>query len=494
MVSPRVFKNDTELQLVSTRYNPYFTMTPVLNFVLIFFVQLATAQFPEDVNRVTEAPSRRQSNPEPAILGKLGNFFLDFDEAFGRYYAPKIDAEDAAKEQLYGKTQASRADYFDRIRENYRDLQKRVGSALGNNVDLSILSDFLGVNVRNKDDGQLVDVSLPFLPMKLRVNSNSVKSDARTKSSTTQDEDFIPITTESSRTAFVSNLELGNVKVEVGSRSSDESPRVLVDINQPSEQARSSRQRVKTAPREVDYAQRDTEDFSSRKVEEFEPTESFQAVDSTISGRILGDVLYSESTFDKIMKRVIKDSMWLLDSDLSPSKAFQRLNRFTQQVLQPQGKSEDHDRTSKTSDGKKQSFADEKTEHRLSSTEGTPFKINKSPKPLHYEVDNKPNTIQLDIVPQSDFEIPRRNEQNILLAFTLEGVPLKLKIPANVQEPLLFLHETLSAADVSLNIPINSYDDLEAAGKEILQLGAEPSKIQIDLIKELVKSSATELP
>lgn len=469
------------------------------NIILFFFVQAATAQFLEDVNRDT-TEARKESSPDTAFLGKLGNLFLDFDEAFGRYTGPKIDAENAAKEQLYDKTQSSRSNYFGRIRENYRNLQKRVGSALGINGDLSLISDFLGINVQNRDGNPLVDVSLPFLPMKLSVNSKQAKNTVEVVPPTSTNEDSVAVDNvpEQRKLDLETNLQLGNMKIEVGSKSSEEMPRVSIDIKQPNSQARSSRPKVgnentiqnaesefiKEGMRKLnqdlkmssilELVPEDAKDLSSRRGNEFVVTESSKD-DTEISGRILGDVLYSESTFDKIMKRVIKDSMWFLDSDLSPSKTFERLNRFTQNILQPSEKS-GHDLSTKRLSAQKKQSDHEDNEHQLSSKSETLRKKDKSQKPLHYEVEDKPNSgkIRSDIIPQSgsEFKLQSRHEENILLAFTLEGVPLKLRIPAEVENPLRFLHEALTAADVALNVPISSYDDLEPAGKEVLQMGS----------------------
>lgn len=478
-------------------------MACAFNIILFFFVQAATAQFLEDVNRdTTEAPSRKESSPDTAFLGKIGNLFLDFDEAFSRYTGPKVEAENRAKEQLYDKTQSSRANYFGRIRENYRNLQKRVGSALGIDGDLSLISDFLGINVQNRDGNPLVDVSLPFLPMKLSVNSKQAKNTVEVVSPTSANENSVTVDNipEQRKLDLENNLQLGNLKIKVGSKSSEEMPSVSIDIKQPNSQARSSRPKVgnenQVQNTQSEYIKegmqkfnqdlklsnlfestlKDAEVFSSRKGNAFAATESSETEDHTKnSGRILGDVLYSESTFDKIMKRVIKDSMWFLDSDLSPSKTFERLNRFTLNILQPSEKSGDDLSTKRLSAQKKQSEHEDK-EHQPSFITETLRKRDASQKPLHYEVEDKPNSgkIRLDILPQSgsEFKLQSQHEENILLAFTLEGVPLKLRMPAEVGNPLRFLHEALTAAEVALNVPINSYDDLEPAGKEVLQMGS----------------------
>ncbi|GFY51852.1 hypothetical protein TNIN_246991 [Trichonephila inaurata madagascariensis] len=78
----------------------------------------------------------------------------------------------------------------------------------------------------------------------------------------------------------------------------------------------------------------DTE-ISPRIGREFERSESPVTEDSTVSGRILGDVLYSESTFDKIMKRVMEDKKWVIDSDFAPSRLAENIRLASKKLREP---------------------------------------------------------------------------------------------------------------------------------------------------------------
>lgn len=63
-------------------------------------------------------------------------------------------------------------------------------------------------------------------------------------------------------------------------------------------------------------------------------------------------------------------------------------------------------------------------------------------------------------------------KETVILAFTSDGVPLKLRVGPEIDNPIQYLHKVLQSAGVSLNIPVESYDDLEPVGKEVLKLGS----------------------
>ncbi|GBM87840.1 hypothetical protein AVEN_58704-1 [Araneus ventricosus] len=452
----------------------------------VFFlsVHFACAQVLEDpilgpsIARSSNRP--RPSDPVSAFLSGLGNLILDIDETFARQTAPKGNAEDEMKQQMYGRPRSGTG-YFNRIRENYRDIQRRLGKSLGI-LDLRMSSDLGSVNVQNKGPESLIDASLPSLPIQVAVSSNR---GLKTSDNVNDISELTNIEPEQISPRFTSSFKLGNTEINVDSK---------MDLLQPSELLKNVENQIKKALEDIrmtndknggsqteENAQekkRDkrpelenesnlaTKEFSSRSGNEFESSESSEVDDSSPEGRILGDVLYSESTFDKLTKRVMKDAKWAIDLKVFPSRVVEKLKQF--------------------SDKATENIAPKKTEEAtISRIPQQPkrdavkqdFKKRKSLKPLSNDLETVLNDEKINIIPQQDinpkFEMQdsKRQKDSIILAFTPEGVALKLRMGPEVINPLKFLHKVLSAYGVSLNIPVVSYDDIEPVGREILQLG-----------------------
>ncbi|CAL1281434.1 unnamed protein product [Larinioides sclopetarius] len=456
----------------------YKMMKAIICVVFFLGVRLARAQVLEDnipdpsISRNSNRP--RPSDPVSVFLSGLGNLILDIDETFSRQTTPKVNAEDRVKEQMYGRPRSG-TNYFNRIRENYRDIQRRLGQSLGI-LDIRMTSDLGSVNVQNKGPESLVDVSLPSLPMKLAVSSNrgfTASDDGNDISKTTK------IEPQQISPRFTSNLKLGNAEINMDSK---------IDPLQPSELLKSVENQIKKALEDIRLTNDknggsqtkeihqekldkrpelnlDNKEFSSRSGNEFESSESSEVDDSSPEGRILGDVLYSESTFDKLTKRVMKDAKWAIDPKLFPSRISEKLKQF--------------------SDKATENIVPKKTEETISKIPQQPkldavkqdFKKRKSLKPLSNNLEAVLNNENINFIPQQDinakFETQDINhlQDSIILAFTPEGVPLKLRMGPEIINPLKFLHKVLSTYGVSLNIPVVSYDNIEPIGREILQLG-----------------------
>ncbi|GFT55398.1 uncharacterized protein NPIL_127371 [Nephila pilipes] len=435
---------------------------------------------------------RRIPDSVSTFLSELGDLFLNIDETFSRQTAPKVDTEDRMKERMYGRPRSG-SDYFERIRQNYRDIQRRVGESLGI-LDFRMSSNLGSVNVQSKDSKSAVDVSLPFLPIKLSLNSNPTLKDSTQADDSVQvvTTDFGTFLEEQNVPHFVSNIKVGSTEIDMESNlASTLPPDVSTTIEQFNDEMNSEHNQNQNHLTEIEGSNHDSKEesipdtldreFSPRLGRDFGSTEPSVTEDSTIAGRILGDVLYSESTFDKIMKRVMKDKKWIIDSDLVPSRIVEKVKRASEKVSSPNGevsmakddiqKHEDHTGTSPAQD--------EKVDHPIESN----LKKRQSLRPLNNNFEKRrrhETETKLNLSPQLIKEsqpLIMNNEPNtfskekVILAFTPDGVPLKLRMGPEIRNPLKFLHKVLSTYDISLNIPVGSYDDIDPAGKEVLQLG-----------------------
>ncbi|GFY51851.1 uncharacterized protein TNIN_246981 [Trichonephila inaurata madagascariensis] len=132
------------------------------------------------------------------------------------------------KEQMYGRPRHGPS-YFERVRQNYRDIQKRVGESLGM-LDFRLLSNLGSVNVQSKGSKSVVDVSLPFLPMKMSVNSNPVLEDS------TQIDDLIRASTTDSEIdpernmPHLTDVDMGNAEIVMESNFASTLPPHTLNI------------------------------------------------------------------------------------------------------------------------------------------------------------------------------------------------------------------------------------------------------------------------
>ncbi|XP_055933867.1 uncharacterized protein LOC129963482 [Argiope bruennichi] len=455
--------------------------------IFILHMHFACAQVFEEP--IPNPPIRRPrpSDPVSSFLSGLGNLFLDIDETFAKQTAPKVNTEDRVKEQMYGRPRSG-ASYFNRIRENYRDVQRRLGESLGI-LDIRMSSDLGSVDVQNQGQESSVDVSLPFLPVKLAVNSNrdskaSDKVNAIRESTTIEPEQISP--------RFTSSFKLGNTEINLDSK---------LDPIQPSELLKNIENQIKKALKDIritngkiDPAQIETDiqekkidndpnlenelnlnskEFSSRSGSKFESSESSVADESGPEGRILGDLLYSESAFDELTKRVMKDAKWVIDPKVFPSRVVEKLKQLSDSATESTTSAD----IVKSKVPKKTKDATIPKFPQKQDTSKQDFKKRKSLKPLSNDLETVLIDEKISFIPEQDnnlhFDIQdiQRPKDSIILAFTPEGVPLKLRMGPEVLNPLKFLHKALSSYGVSLNIPVISYDDIEPVGREILQLG-----------------------
>ncbi|GFX62500.1 uncharacterized protein TNCV_413421 [Trichonephila clavipes] len=453
-----------------------------VQYVLPQVIDETVTDYPVRVSR------RRTSDSVSTFLSGLGDLLLNIDETLGRQTAPKVNTEDVMKEQMYGRPRHG-PNYFERVRQNYRDIQKRVGESLGM-LDFRLLSNLGSVNVQSKGSKSIVDVSLPFLPMRMSVNSNPVLEDS------TQTDDLIRASTTDSEIdpkrnmPHLTDVDMDNAEIVMESNFASTLPPHTLNIEPFSNKVNfelnkhGAHQALLEAEQPNLASKEDQSDFMDKEISarigrEFKRTEPPVTEDSTVSGRILGDVLYSESTFDKIMKRAMKDKKWAIDSDFVPSRIAENIRLASEKIR------ESVDETSKVKENTKKQ---RKTSNRLSEDKNEkfnrPIRNFKKRQSIHpsnnFEEMKKPrreNKLYLN----PDF--PTESEphtsitpngflgESVILAFTPDGVPLKLRMGPEITNPLKFLHRVLSTYDVSLNIPVDSFDNIDPVGKEILQLG-----------------------
>ncbi|GIX76509.1 uncharacterized protein CEXT_173311 [Caerostris extrusa] len=130
--------------------------------------------------------------------------------------APKVNAEDRVKEQMYGRPLTGPT-YIERIRQNYRDLQRRLIESLGV-LDFRISSDLGSVNIQNKGLKSAVDVSLP--PIKLSVSSNAALKETMDPDKTkivTSESINLPKQLGVALPRFTSNLKVGDSELNLKS-------------------------------------------------------------------------------------------------------------------------------------------------------------------------------------------------------------------------------------------------------------------------------------
>lgn len=206
-------------------------------------------------------------------------------------------------------------------------------------------------------------------------------------------------------------------------------------------------------------------------------------LEANTDGRIIGDVLYSESFFDKHMRQLLRDhGRWILDNPL--------LNRLRETF---KDNAEISDARSSTATMERSS--DDKTTETTTTTETakrTEFHLPLSKsgdslpenpyKSSYYRVFDNGDVVEeeVDIVLQphansGNIEVEEAEQEprdTVILAFTVDGVPLKLRMGPEIHNPISYLHNVLRSAGVSLNIPVESYDDLEPVGKEVYKVGS----------------------
>ncbi|GIX76510.1 uncharacterized protein CEXT_173321 [Caerostris extrusa] len=93
--------------------------------------------------------------------------------------------------------------------------------------------------------------------------------------------------------------------------------------------------------------------------------------------------------------------------------------------------------------------------------------------------------IKIDFImhPDRDPELLRDNQmpgvERFILAFTPDGLPIKLRTGPEVAYPLQYIHKFLNANNVYINVPIISANTIETIDREILQLGSGDGNVLV---------------
>ncbi|XP_035231089.1 uncharacterized protein LOC118202965 [Stegodyphus dumicola] len=326
----------------------------LIYFTLLWLLVSAQTEDSSDSTSTTVKP-----DPVAGFFSELGSLFLDIDETFNKQTTPKVNFEETLVQQIINENRRRRSEYFNRIRENYRSLQKRMSSAITERpLDLLKSPEVFGLNVHSKGPKSFVDISLPFLPMKM-----SLKSEFPPKKEKSKDEETLSSTDEtpaipearSKSDDFEGKIEVMDTNIKVEKKGDD----TTVNVSQkrlPLESLGSAIKHVvfqipKNQAQEQLHKLVPTEDDLRRAMEKLlndskrtnellnsltdssetpqhlasrsgiTATEEFE---NEPKGRILGDLLFSEAEFDKRMKEVLRRSKWLID----PPSLFHRGDRI----------------------------------------------------------------------------------------------------------------------------------------------------------------------
>lgn len=198
-----------------------------------------------------------------------------------------------------------------------------------------------------------------------------------------------------------------------------------------------------------------------------------------ISGGIFPDL-----SLDEQIRQLIKDhGSWVLDYPLI--KRWRQRDRSTDSETSTEQSSEETEHT--TAEDSSDISEVEPTEFYLPVSTDYEMALQKSGDALsvnphessYYRIVNQDGDVmeeEIDFVlhPESlsnDIE-GIESRETLILAFTSDGVPLKLRVGPEIDNPIQYLHKVLQSAGVSLNIPVESFDDLEPVGREVLKLGS----------------------
>ncbi|GIX93968.1 uncharacterized protein CDAR_557961 [Caerostris darwini] len=668
----------SELGIRHNSSNFYKMAKMLFSAVLLLCMQLIFSQSAGDETSNSSPENylnRRQSSSQDRVstfLSGLGDLFLDIDATIARQMAPKVNAEDGVKEQMYGRPLTGPT-YIERIRQNYRDLQRRLGESLGV-LDFRMSSDLGSVNIQNKGPKSAIDVSLK--PIKLSVGSNTaLKETIDPDETATSESTGLPKQLGVELPRFTSNLKIGDselnmksnldtilfsdlpVKIneneqkrieelaigEIRKSSTEETPLKSEELPESKENDFSMRmgggvknwetkqldkatkkhwgekpdrrnlkrlrseiensdfldkEKLKFAPRldnklkfptkfshnkltkrtmkddkwsfdtkvlppdvadymktlskqsygrfsqkeavkekrnnnleemsnwvvdspiidieslENDFKKRKSlnpirhklgddqvhfkeseisveHDLSneneqglkieeSSKMEKGKDSEPSKTKETIPTGRILGDIVYSEDSFDKLTKNLMKDAKFLLDPKLpTVTKHVETISKAMEE-FEKMVKRNKNQEDSKMSNAGKLSSLDMQSD----------FEKRKSVESMTYAEPQRDRghqeKIKIDFImhPDRDPELQIRDNQmpgveRFILAFTPDGLPIKLRTGPEVAYPLQYIHKFLNANNVYINVPIVSANTIETIDREILRLGSGDGNVLV---------------
>ncbi|XP_015909625.2 uncharacterized protein [Parasteatoda tepidariorum] len=408
-------------------------MKRVIIICLLVIVQSLVSCQVQDATESFDPLPTSTHDPYANVLSQLSDAIVDVEDRLYRLTAPKYESENPKMIPNQEKDNRRR-NYFDRIRDNYKTLQDQVSQSLSSGGMIK-MSDILNLNFHNTGQRSSLDLSLPFLPLNIKVDAKKPPTKKIDKKS---DKDGLKPHSPLADVSGNINLGIKGIFDEETSKYPEKNekrvkPELQKRSSRPIRTAMTSNKKIsnkgKISPKVVsESSKRNSEPHQDREDE------------TGIQGRILGDVLFSESTFDKYFRRLLKDhGKWLLDSNISPPK---KIIEGIRGITRDQ-------------------FASGTSSKSASRDE------------ISYNQDKESNLHSH----KHSGSWRQDAETKIVLAFTPDGLPLKLKIDPSVNKPLKFLHRILSEGGVSLNIPVSTTNGIHSVGSGVLHLGFEDSGI-----------------